>query len=116
MDHACVVRKGRVAYVLVPVDEYERLIKADMVQSAIAKLQEPNTKWVDAPAFGRQLAGRRIAEARKKAGLTQQQLGQKLGIPQSQVSRIERNPDRTSVRTLKKIARALKVDVRALIE
>ncbi|HSW44699.1 MAG TPA: helix-turn-helix transcriptional regulator [Phycisphaerae bacterium] len=36
-------------------------------------------------------------------------------MPQSQISRIERNPDHTSVNTLKRIARALDVDVRHLI-
>ncbi|HOJ75383.1 MAG TPA: helix-turn-helix transcriptional regulator [Phycisphaerae bacterium] len=55
---------------------------------------------------GGELAGERIAAARKRAGLTQQQLAARLRVPQSQVSRIERNPEATTVRTLKKIARA----------
>jgi len=42
-------------------------------------------------------------------------LGRKLGIPQSQISRIERNPDHTTIRTLRRIAKALQVDIRALI-
>jgi transcriptional regulator with XRE-family HTH domain len=33
---------------------------------------------------------------------------------ESQISRIERNPDRTTVRTLKRIARALNVSVSSL--
>jgi ribosome-binding protein aMBF1 (putative translation factor) len=115
-EYACVVQEGQVAYVLVPVDEYERLIKADMVRSAVKKLDDPKTKWVDADEVALELAGQRIAQARKKAGLTQKQLADKLSIPQSQVSRIERHPDHTTVRTLKKIARALKVNVTALIE
>ena len=72
-------------------------------------------KWVDADQLGLALAGERIAEARRAKGVTQKELGAKLGIPQSQISRIERNPDSTTVRTLKRIARALGVDVRALI-
>ena len=65
--------------------------------------------------MGLKLAGRRIAEARKAKGMTQKQLGVKLNIPQSQVSRTERNPDHATLRTLKKIARALGVDIGALV-
>ncbi|HUU96176.1 MAG TPA: helix-turn-helix transcriptional regulator [Phycisphaerae bacterium] len=90
-------------------------MKADMVQEAVTILEDPNTEWIDADELALQLAADRIAAARKAAGLTQAQLGKKLGLPQSQISRIERNPDRTTVRTLKRIARALKVDVRALL-
>ncbi len=88
---------------------------ASMVQNAIAKLNDKNAQWVDAADFGRELAVERIVEARKAAGLTQKQLGAKLGIPQSQISRIERRPDRTTIRTLKRLAKALKVDVRVFL-
>ena len=71
--------------------------------------------WCESAQLGPALAGERIAEARRAKGVTQKELGAKLGIPQSQISRIERNPDSTTVRTLKRIARALGVDVRALI-
>lgn len=102
-------------YVLVPVDEYERLIKAEMANVAMAQLEDADTEWVDAADLAVELAGERIAKARKAAGMTQQQLGAKLNLPQSQISRIERRPDRTTVRTLKRIARALGVDVSALV-
>jgi transcriptional regulator with XRE-family HTH domain len=39
--------------------------------------------------------------------MTQAQLGEKLGMPQSQVSRMERDPEAVTFRTLKRIARAL---------
>jgi len=114
--HAYVVEEGQPAYVLVPVEEYEQLIKADMVETAIDRLEHtPESAWIDADDLRARLAADRIVEARKKAGLTQQQLARKLGIPQSQVSRIERHPDHTTVRTLKKLARALNVDVARLL-
>jgi DNA-binding XRE family transcriptional regulator len=113
--HAYVVHNDRATHVLVPVEDYEELVKAAMVQEAIAKLEDPNTEWIDFDDAKLQLAADRIAAARKAAGLTQKQLGEKLGLPQSQISRIERNQDRTTVRTLKRIARALKVDVRTLL-
>ena len=97
------------------MDEYEQLIKVSMVENAVSKLEDKSVEWVDADEFGLKLAGRRVAQARKAAGLTQKQLGDRLKLPQSQISRIERNPDRTTVRTLKRIARALGLDVSALV-
>lgn len=102
-------------YVLVPIDHYEKLVKADMVESAIAKLDRGDAEFVDADEFALALAATRIARARKAAGLTQKQLGDKLKLPQSQISRIERNPDHTTVKTLKRVARGLGVDIRALV-
>jgi ribosome-binding protein aMBF1 (putative translation factor) len=112
---AYVVENGRPAYVLVPVDEYERMVKASMIDSAVQKLGDDGVEWVDADVLRVELAGERVAAARKAAGLTQKQLGAKLKLPQSQISRIERNPDHTTVRTLKRVARALGVDVSALV-
>ena len=62
-----------------------------------------------------QIAGSWIAEARKKAGLTQKQLADKMGMPQSQISRIEKRPDRTTMRTMKRVAAALEIDISALM-
>ncbi len=114
-QHACIEQNGKVTHVLVPVDEYERLIAASMAENAVATLEDDKTEWVDADAVARELARDRIVGARKAAGLTQKQLGNKLGLPQSQISRIERKPDRTTVRTLKRVAHALGVDVGALL-
>lgn len=114
-DHSFVIHNGEATHVLVPVAEYEKLIRADMVAGAIAKLDDPASQYVDADDFALELAAERIAKARKAKGLTQKQLGAKLRLPQSQISRIERNPDHTTVRTLKRIARALGVDVSALV-
>jgi UDP-N-acetylglucosamine 1-carboxyvinyltransferase len=113
--HRLVVENGRPTHVIVPLAEYERLIQAEMVEGAVTKLADDAAEWVDAEVVGLKLAGRRIAEARKAKGMTQKQLGEKLNIPQSQVSRTERNPDHATLRTLKRIARALGVDVGALV-
>lgn len=114
-SHSCIERNGRVTHVVVPMEEYENLVKASMVDNAIAKLEDKDTKWIDADRLGLELAGQRIAQARKARGWTQAQLGRKLKLPQSQISRIERNPDHTTIRTLKSIAKALDVDVSALV-
>lgn len=110
-----VVENGRPTHVLVPIDEYEELIKSGMVARAVAQIESGDDDFVDAGDFALVLAAERIAKARKAKGLTQKQLGEKLNLPQSQISRIERNPDHTTVRTLKRLARALGVDIAALV-
>ncbi len=111
-SHAFVIDEaGSTTHVLIPIEEYERLVVADMAQGAAAKLAAPDADWMDYDDFRLEEAANRIVKARKAAKLTQQQLGDKLGLPQSQISRIERNPDRTTIRTLRRIAKALRVDV-----
>ena len=116
LAHARVVREDGTTYVLVPEQEYERLIAMKTAREALAVLENPKTEWLDFDACKLQLAGSRIADARRAAKLTQTELARKLGIPQSQVSRIERHPERSTIRTLKRIAKALGVDVKLLIE
>ena len=48
---------------------------------------------------------------RKVRGLTQAQLGRLVGIDQSRVARIEKDPDRVSVTALLKVLAALRVRV-----
>ena len=109
------MRNGKTTHVVVPVDEYQRLILLDMGRVAARKVDDPDEAFTDADQVALELAGKRIADARKAKRMTQKALGEKLHLPQSRISRIERNPDRTSLKTLKRIARALGVDVRALI-
>lgn len=102
-------------HVVVPIENYERLVKSEMALHCLRKAEDDDAGWVNADDFAIELATESVVKARKTAGLTQVQLAKKLKMPQSQISRIERNPDRTTVRTLKKIAKALGVDVRALL-
>ena len=116
LDRAYVVKNNETTHVLLPVEEYERLIKADMARQAEARLDDPATEWHDFDEFKLHLAGSRVAATRKAKRLTQAALAEKLNVPQSQISRIERHPDQTTIRTLKRVAAALGVDVGALIE
>jgi len=64
-------------------------------------------------------ASMRIAEQRKKLGLTQQQLADMLGIHVQRVNAFEtgqRNPMAIEVRTALKIAKALKTTVEKLFK
>ena len=117
VEYPCVVRNGKTTHVLVPIEEYERVLLAGMAAAAVRQIESSSDEddCVDADQIRIELAAERIARARKGARLTQTQLGRKLGIPQSQISRIERNPDHTTIRTLRRIAKALKVDVHALL-
>jgi len=56
-----------------------------------------------------------IRQARLSAGLSQRALGELLGMPQSQISRIERYPDRIQLKTLKRVAKKLGVSVHDII-
>lgn len=118
VDHGVLMVNGSPAYVLVPVEEYERLILAEAYRDAARVLdadRDNPAAWEDSDQFALELAGSWIAEARKNKGWTQVQLARKLGVPQSQVSRIERRPDHTTMRTLKRVARALGVDLRGIV-
>ena len=55
-----------------------------------------------------------LCSFRKARGLTQAQLGRMLGIDQSRITRIERNPERVSVQTLLRLLTKLRV--RLLLE
>ena len=114
-EYSCVMEEGRISHVLVPIEDYERMIETEMVETAVKRAGEADEVFVDADELALELAGKRIAAARKAAGLTQKQLGARLKIPQSQVSRIEHHPDHTTVRTLKRMAKALGVHVSNLL-
>jgi transcriptional regulator with XRE-family HTH domain len=57
----------------------------------------------------------RLADARKKADLTQAQLGQRIGVKQSYIFELEQGGANATVKTLVRIARALDIDVRDLL-
>lgn len=100
---------------MIPIADYERMIIEAAAREAVDRLERGEVEFIDADQLALALAGERIAKARKAAGLTQKQLGDRMKLPQSQISRIERNPDHTTMRTIRKIAKALGVDVAALV-
>lgn len=107
-------------HVLISIAEYERLTRADSLETREAneiagELENPATIWIPWRTAKLRLAADRITKARQAAGLTQAQLAERVRVPQSQISRLERNPDRTTVRTLRRVAAALGVPVAALL-
>ena len=111
-----VVRGGKATHVLLPVAEYERILDQLEARELECALDDRSTRWIPASDAALRLAGDSLADARKRAGLTQAQLAKRLGMPQSQISRIERNPDRTTVRTLRRVAAALGADIGSMLK
>ncbi len=60
--------------------------------------------------------GELIREYRKQRGLTQGELGEKLGLTASTIMRYERGQRRVNIETLKRIAAALEVDPYSLMD
>ena len=59
--------------------------------------------------------GQQIKAARQKAGMTQAQLAEKLGIPYQSIGQWERNARNPKLDTLKRIADALNITVQELV-
>ncbi|WP_020597507.1 helix-turn-helix domain-containing protein [Spirosoma panaciterrae] len=60
--------------------------------------------------------GQLIREARKAKGLTQKELGEKMGISESAVNRYENGSANLSLKTVEKIAEVMGITVRILFE
>jgi transcriptional regulator with XRE-family HTH domain len=60
--------------------------------------------------------GRRVAELRKAAKLTQEQLAEKVGVAPETISRLERGASVPSLRSLERIAAAVGVQLRDMFE
>lgn len=97
---------------------HERMQRVAATETALLKkrLASPPGRFVEARTAALESAGRRIAAARLRLGLTQKALGERLRMPQSQIARIEKHPERTRVRTLQRVAAALGADIGQLLQ
>ena len=59
--------------------------------------------------------GENIRQARQKAGLTQKELGEKLGVSQAAVGQFENDKSTPKIETLQKIATALNIKLSELV-
>lgn len=80
-----------------------RVHKIDVKESTSTGLR----KW-------KEFVSARIRQYRKEAGLTQEQLGERAGIPQSHVSKLETGGHSPSNKTLQRIADALNIPLSSL--
>jgi ribosome-binding protein aMBF1 (putative translation factor) len=113
---ATVQTDGVVTHVIVPIEEFRRLSAgspesspptSDQVDAAIAVWNSKQTKWTDAAAVFEDILRDGIKHARRARRVSQQDLGEHVGLSQPQVSRIERHPQDATLDTLRRIAAAL---------
>jgi DNA-binding XRE family transcriptional regulator len=63
-----------------------------------------------------EILGDMIKAVRKERNLTQEQLGELIGVQKSQISKLERNTKNVTIETVLKVFRALKANVRFSVE
>jgi DNA-binding XRE family transcriptional regulator len=116
--------RGRTTHYLVPAAQYEVLVAARKpeprdvasnahgptraaIEQAAQMLESPTTVWHDADDVMRGIVSHGLSAVREQSGLTQAQLGKLASMPQSQVSRIEKDLDSSTMRVIRRIAAAL---------
>ena len=62
------------------------------------------------------ILGKLIKSVRKERHLTQEQLGNLVGVNKSQISKLERNTKNVTIETILKVFRALKTNIKFTIE
>ena len=63
-----------------------------------------------------ELLGEMIKSVRKERNLTQEQLGELIGVQKAQISKLERNTKNVTIETILKVFRALKANIKFSIE
>lgn len=63
-----------------------------------------------------EILGQMIKSTRKERHLTQEQLGDLIGVQKSQISKLERNTKNVTIETILKVFRALKTNIKFSIE
>lgn len=84
--------------------------RAATVRRALALLESDKTRWHQAEAVVTDILSAGLQEVRRQRGITQVQLGRKLGLPQPRISGMEKHPDKMTVGLLKRVAAALAHD------
>lgn len=108
------VTKGTNIVVLTE-DEYEQILDAlDAMEAerVLADKNDPALKWEDIHGT---LIDNRIAEARKKRGITQKELATRMKVKQSYISQIENKDESPPYEIFKKVAKALSCKIDDLI-
>lgn len=79
----------------------------EQIASALEQDEAADAPSYDTAAVLDSMINGKGGDARKKLDITQEELADVLGVNQSVVSRVESNPDRATLGTLKKIAGAI---------
>ena len=105
--------------VAIPVEIWERIVEefedAAAASRAKAIMADASDPIILLEEGRRELFDNHIKKVRKRKGLTQVQLAKKLGISQGRVSEIEHLDYRPTIKTYRRVAKALGVDITELI-
>ncbi len=105
--------------VAIPVEVWERIVEefedAATASRAKAIMDDAGDPIIPLEEGRRELFDNHIKKVRKRKGLTQVQLAKKLGISQGRVSEIEHLDYRPTIKTYRRIAKALGADITELI-
>lgn len=118
---AQVIKRGdQPEWAVIPYKEYlELLEKAEMLDDAVAydKAVATNEELIPHEVVKKLVEGENPLKVwRTYRGLTQTQLAEKSGLGQSQVAMIESGEREGTVKVLRKLARALDVDIDDLVD
>jgi len=105
--------------VAIPVEVWERIVEefedAAAALRAKAIMADASDPIIPLEDGRRELFDNHIKKVRKRKGLTQVQLAKKLGISQGRVSEIEHLDYRPTIKTYRRVAKALGCEVKDLI-
>jgi len=98
--------------------ESKRMKMMTLDQMKDQHIGEIGTKERDKYEFDLRLdiLGEMIKSVRKERHLTQEQLGELIGVQKSQISKLERNAKNVTIETILKVFRALKANIKFSIE
>ncbi len=110
LEDAIEAIKADVCEYLVKPIEREKLLEA--IKSALSK----RGIFIISDETINKMIGARIRQIRREKGLTTQQLAQRVGVTQSQISQIETGKSAASIVTLYRLARALGMSLSEALE
>ncbi len=118
-DPAFTMEVEGVSMVAIPVELWERIVEefedAAAASRAKAIMADAGDPIIPLEEGRRELFDNHIKKIRKRKGMTQVQLAKKLGISQGRVSEIEHLDYRPTIKTYRRVAKALGVDITELI-
>lgn len=122
MNVQVVERDGR-KWATLPLEEYERLMEAaeDLADiaaydRAVAELARGEDELIPGEVVDRLFSGEsRLKVWREFRGLTQAQLAEAAGLAQATIAQIEGGQRKGSAAVLKRVARALRIDLDDLV-
>ena len=93
------------------ITEMKSYSLADMKDKYIGKLGTADREEYEYE-LRMDVLGRMIKTARRERNLTQEQLGQLVGVQKSQISKLESSTNSATIDTILKVFKALKADIR----